>query len=509
MKYWSYLEISAKWWPFNPGHPKLLAFAMSADLFAEFGVGSTSAQSSNQSHQQKSRSQANLLIPDLETTDASLSANPWGDLNASTIQTTQQKSYPGNSPTFQPNYLGNSGHRPQQYDNNVLFDASLEAASNNDSDEWGEFESAEAPSQIQPTNTTRETNPRGGNADLSTTGNAFSGSLNLIDSSIEDSAPPARRAPTVTPAGNAQSQRTQSKSMFHTPARPLAEQDESFENWGEFIDGPNTIQSKSTPHTPAKLSGKPDEPSEDWGDFVDGPPIKPTPKEIPTEPERATSKVPSKNMDQHTSSPQVRPTNIPPPSVLLQMFPQLFERLRREATTARKDPQQNGILEHTALQILYTLKTAARVIAGRTLRWKRDSILSQSMRIGPARSGKQGGMKLNTVNKNENIKEQQEALDILGIWRDRMALFNSVLQASGKRPIPVIAENTRVMTATADQGALKAPHPCALCGLKRDERLPKVDERVEDSFGEWWTDHWGHTDCKQFWETNMRLLDQR
>ncbi|RJE18229.1 hypothetical protein PHISCL_09435 [Aspergillus sclerotialis] len=482
---------------------------MSADLFAEFGVGSTSTQSSNQSHQQKSRSQANLLIPDLETTDDSLSANAWGNPNASTIRTTQQKSYSGNSPAFQPNYLGNSGHRPQKYDDNVLFDSSLETASNNDSEEWGEFESAEAPSQSQPTKTSREAVPQSGNADLSKGFSTFSGPLNLIDSSIEDSAPPARGAPTVTPAGNAQSQRTQSKSMSHTPARPLVELDEPFEDWGEFIDGPNTTQSKSTAHTPAKLSVEPNEPSEDWGEFVDGPPIKPSPQETFKGPERGLSKVPSKNMDQHTSPPQVRPTNIPPPSVLLQMFPQLFEQLRQEATTAKKDLQQNGILEHTAVQIFYTIKTAARIIAGRTLRWKRDSILSQSMKIGPARSGKQGGMKLNTVNKNENIKEQQEALDILGIWRDRTALFNSVLQASGKRPIPVIAENTRVMTATADQGALKAPHPCALCGLKRDERLPKVDERVEDSFGEWWVDHWGHTDCKHFWETNMRLLGQR
>jgi hypothetical protein len=75
--------------------------------------------------------------------------------------------------------------------------------------------------------------------------------------------------------------------------------------------------------------------------------------------------------------------------------------------------------------------------------------------------------------------------------------------------VQVVLENTRVTTAMASQGAIKAPHACALCGLKRDERIPKIDENVEDSFGEWWTEHWGHTECRQFWEDNMGLLGQR
>jgi hypothetical protein len=118
-------------------------------------------------------------------------------------------------------------------------------------------------------------------------------------------------------------------------------------------------------------------------------------------------------------------------------------------------------------------------------------------------------MKLSTVNKNESIKEQQEAVDVLTMWRDQAALFNSVIQASGRQPIHAIAENARVVTATAAQGAIKAPHACALCGLKRDERLPKIDENVQDSFGEWWVEHWGHSECKGFWEKNMGLLAQR
>lgn len=430
---------------------------MSADLFAEFGVGS--AQASNNSHQQQPRPQANSLIPGLETSADDFSANPWDDLNASTLQTTP-KTYSSN-PGF--------GHPPQKYDENVLFDASLETFSKNEDDDWGEFESAEAfPGQDQATAQTQGAG-RSKSSDISQ-------SVNLIDSlSLEDKFPPVDVAPVKTTAGNVRSYRTQSKGAVHTPVNPPAEQGDSFGNWEEFVDGP---------------------------------PEKPSAETVSKGPERSMPKPPSRGME-HTSPAQVRPTNIPPPSVLLQVFPQLFEQLQQESMRVKRDLQKKGELENAAMQVLYTLKSAARVIAGRTLRWKRDSILSQSMKIGPARSGKQGGMKLNTVNKNENIKEQQEALDVLSMWRDRTALFNSILQAAGKRPIPVIAENNRVMTATYGQGALKASHACALCGLKRDERLPKVDEKVEDSFGEWWVDHWGHTDCKQFWETNMSMLGQR
>ncbi|GAB1191328.1 hypothetical protein APSETT444_000500 [Aspergillus pseudonomiae] len=307
--------------------------------------------------------------------------------------------------------------------------------------------------------------------------------------------------------------------------------DDSSEDWGEF-ESADTPSCQAAPeilsHTEgnASPSGIPDDEDAfgDWGDFVDGPPTEPSKSvgsqrlasaKVPIQKAKAATNLekqisPTFNISSSAVSPaQIRPTNIPPPSVLLELFPRLFDQLRKEATEARKNVQEKQNIENVALLILCTLKAAARVVAGRTLRWKRDSILSQSMRIGPARAGKPGGMKLNTVNKNEDIKEQQEAVDVISMWRDRTALFNSVIQASGRRPIHVIPPNIRAMTATPEQGALKASHACALCGLKREERLPKVDDQVEDSFGEWWTDHWGHTECRQFWETNVALLGQR
>lgn len=448
---------------------------MSADLFAEFG-GSKPTQPTDRSRA-TSTSQTNSLIPDLESFEGIPSANPWSDGNSSTIQQAQH-----------PNKFQTYRNQPQ-YDDSVLFDASLETFSNDGSDEFGDFESAETqPTQNQPIW------PSQGPHHVTAGGPSYVKSsntpgVNLIDSlSIEDEPLSVSTAPVNPTAGNAHARSMQSKESL-------------------------------IPQEPAEMLK--DEPSEDWGDFVDGPPS-PSPKETsktgevdqrelssaPAQPERTIPKTTTKSMEQALST-QVRPTNIPPPSVLLQMFPQLFHQLRQEAMEAKRNTQDTGTLENVTSRITYTLKTGARVIAGRTLRWKRDSILSQSMKIGPARSGKAGGMKLNTVNKNENVKEQQEAVDALSMWRDRTALFNSVLQISGKRAIPVIAEDARVTTATSTQGAIKASHACALCGLKRDERLPKVDDKVEDSFGEWWTDHWGHTDCKQFWEANIKLLGQR
>ncbi|RMJ22049.1 hypothetical protein PHISP_07085 [Aspergillus sp. HF37] len=381
---------------------------MSADLFAEFGPGSTSTQASGHSRQESNRSQANSLIPDLEAPQEFPSANPWS------VNPPPRKAQHSD----RPHALGN---QPPQRDDNVLFDATVETVSNDGSEDWGEFESAETlPAQSQPTCHTQEPD-RG---------------PNLIDSlSIEDEAPSVG----VT-SRNATTGSAQAKTGHPAPAnRVEAPQDESFDDWGEFIDGP-----LSRPSTQAAGKKVPEKRMVGEGQSR---------SIAPAKSESGISKPQSKSTD-HASTAQIRPTNIPPPSVLLQMFLQLFEQLGREAR-AKRNTQDNAALEDTAIYVACSLKTTARVVAGRTLRWKRDSILSQSMRIGPARSGKPGGMKLNTVNKNENVKEQQEAVDVLAMWRDRTALFNSVLQASGQRPIPVIAENARVTTATSAQGAIK------------------------------------------------------
>ncbi len=55
------------------------------------------------------------------------------------------------------------------------------------------------------------------------------------------------------------------------------------------------------------------------------------------------------------------------------------------------------------------------------------------------------------------------------------------------------------MTVRATPGALTDKKACFLCGLKREERVIGVDGEVEDSFGEWWVEYWGHRGCVNWW----------
>ncbi|PKX98198.1 uncharacterized protein P174DRAFT_508512 [Aspergillus novofumigatus IBT 16806] len=432
-------------------------------------------------------SQAHSLIPDLDVLEDVVSSNFQTDVqDLASSSHIKQSQAPENQFVLASN---TDFPKLQDYGDgsNVLFDATLEPmpGDEDEDEDWGEFESAESaigknrpPARFQQQDGLRDGQSRAKDAptllDVMDT-------LSIADSKLPNTSKPAVRQSIDKPSSHIKA--------VGPVAVPDPAQDDSFEDWGEFIDGPPAeikpvkLQSSSGSRSP---QGK--------------------------TPQAGTGVLTSSNFTmpgEKVSESQIRPTNIPPPSVLLELFPRIFERLREEATKARRGLQQEDQVETAASLMLCTLKVVARVVAGRTLRWKRDTILSQSMRIGPARSGKPGGMKLSTVNKNESIKEQQEAVDILAMWRDQAALFNSVIQASGRQPIQAIAENARVVTATAAQGAIKAPHACALCGLKRDERLPKIDEDVQDSFGEWWVEHWGHSECKGFWEKNMGLLAQR
>ncbi|KAL4780776.1 hypothetical protein BJX76DRAFT_35865 [Aspergillus varians] len=470
---------------------------MSADLFAEFGHGAPIIQPTNDLRQQATTTQTGWLVPGLDSLDDG----------------TQSKSSPRhlNEPTPPSGQLRTQNHSikydkfgdfelPQVGDNNdVLFDATLEGFSDDGSDDWGEFESADISAGQnkvkEPVERWAVNQPARKVPQSSKSPSGPSGTVDLLDSldslTFQDRPTASDRYATNTLIDD--SSTMESGSLQHKkPKLPL--QEEPFEEWGDFTDGPmETTQSSSL-----RVTVHQRDPNKK-GDLM----------ETPESTAKTVVPQASKRITQPPSAGDVRPTNIPPPSILLDLFPRIFEHLRKDGADAKRNLQQREILDSVALSIICTLKTVARVVAGRTLRWKRDAFLSQSMRIGPARSGKAGGMKLSTVNKNEDIKEQQEAVDVIKMWRDRAALFNSVIQAAGRRPVQIILESTRVMMATVNDGAIKASHACALCGLKRDERIPRVDEKVEDSFGEWWTEHWGHTECRQFWEDNKAFLSQR
>jgi len=215
------------------------------------------------------------------------------------------------------------------------------------------------------------------------------------------------------------------------------------------------------------------------------------------------------------------PSNIPPPSVLLLLIAGILSYLPSKikgvitSDRASSDPYES--LDQSRIDQLRheitSLRAIARIMAGRKLRWKRDTLLSQSMKIGPA--GKQGGMKLAGVDKAESRREDQELAEALNTWkqhvgplRSTIAMVNVHLPGNGL-VVPDISESMPVRLLKPNEGALMAPKCCFLCGLKRDERVFKVDGEVDDSFGEYWTEYWGHVDCVEFWEENKRSLAQR
>ncbi|USW46994.1 hypothetical protein Slin15195_G003130 [Septoria linicola] len=221
------------------------------------------------------------------------------------------------------------------------------------------------------------------------------------------------------------------------------------------------------------------------------------------------------------------PTNVPPPVILLSAFSSIFS----SAQDALLIPlskldlsQRSHLLSHPAThQFLSSyLKSAivlAHIIAGRKLRWKRDQILAQSMRIGPSAAGGKGGMKLTSIDKSEIGKEDREVLDTVQRWKAQVGKLRSAVTAASGTPqagkekmpnVPDIAETMPVRTLKATEGGFVAPHACALCGLKREERVVKVDVDVNDSFGEWWVDGSSmHIFCQEWWIENKGKLKGR
>ncbi|KAK5990210.1 hypothetical protein PT974_08476 [Cladobotryum mycophilum] len=209
------------------------------------------------------------------------------------------------------------------------------------------------------------------------------------------------------------------------------------------------------------------------------------------------------------------PTNVPPPSVILSMFPDLLasgNALFKPISGQNASIKQKILSTPKAVEFLegYILlaTTAARVIAGRKQRWHRDKILAKSMSISAAGSK---GMKLAGVDKAQSAKEDREAADVVAVWREQVGRLRSAVTAAnttGKASlkVPELSENMHVQTAKM---APTSPKACIICGLKRDERISKVDHDIEDSFGEWWTEHWGHRSCKNFWIEHEQKLRQR
>ncbi|KAM0253579.1 hypothetical protein ACHAQJ_007251 [Trichoderma viride] len=209
------------------------------------------------------------------------------------------------------------------------------------------------------------------------------------------------------------------------------------------------------------------------------------------------------------------PTNVPPPSVILSAFPSLFSSasvffkpISGHSASIKQQVLSNPKAIHFLQGYILLATTAARVIAGRKHRWHRDKILAKSMSISAAGSK---GMKLAGVDKTQSTREDREAADVVAVWREYVGRLRSAVAAANSEGklnlrVPELSENMLVQTAKM---VPTGPKPCIICGLKREERVSKVDFDIEDSFGEWWVEHWGHRACKNFWVEHEQKLRQR
>jgi hypothetical protein len=218
-----------------------------------------------------------------------------------------------------------------------------------------------------------------------------------------------------------------------------------------------------------------------------------------------TSLAPEPILSSTAADPQpgeLPPTNVPPPGMLLSLFPTLFAEAQEKLfkpMAAQPLPMRNKLMAEPATidylrGYLILANVAAHIVAGRKLRWKRDQHLSQGMRIGPASSRATSGMKLTGIDKGENMKEEREVSDVVRHWKEQVGRLRHVV--SGINQIkadtldrgPDLQETMPVKTLKQSEGGIPARTPCMLCGLKREERVTAVDIATDDSFGEWWID---------------------
>ncbi|KAK4169207.1 hypothetical protein QBC43DRAFT_307147 [Cladorrhinum sp. PSN259] len=425
-------------------------------------------------------------------------------------------------------------------DPDVLFDADFE----NDLDEeddFGEFETVAAPPAIHqtapPSNPSKDLlsldfDPDPGPPKKQPPGLSLSNAAltsnplpypqapkSPYGSSFQDRKPEPVKALQLKPVADIMDLK-EANQASPTPVTAWPGMDEGFGNkWEPFEDEPagtkpltatksaatkplakSNPSAKSAPAPAAKTDWE-------WQDWGDSPQPTPSIQATTSAPSTQPSAAPNQDLDAPAGPP---PTNIPPPSVLLSLFPSLLDLantslLKPLLTLSPSSPGYQKILSSS--QTLTFLKgylalaiVAARIIAGRKHRWHRDKFLSQSMSISAAGGVK--GMKLQGLDKTQAAREDNEAAEVIEVWKKQVGRLRTVVAGangvhSGENlKVPELGLN---MSVTAGKGVLTDKKACVVCGLKREERVSKVDFEVEDSFGEWWVDFWGHRGCVNFW----------
>lgn len=283
--------------------------------------------------------------------------------------------------------------------------------------------------------------------------------------------------------------------------------------------------SKAQPETRVDPANPKQDDDDDWDDFEDSTPYSEPISSITSKATSVSQNASPKPTTASNKNTTLPPTNVPPPLILLSVFPSLFagaDEALFDTLGKMNLKQKQMLLAHPASHqflkgYLGHCKVLAHIIAGRKLRWKRDQQLSQSMRIGPAAAGGKGGMKLTGLDKTEAAKEDREVLDTLRLWKNQVGKLRTAVTAASAAPamaklpaVPDIAEQMPIKALKPAEGGITAPHACALCGLKREERVAKVDVEIEDSFGEWWVQGMNmHVLCRNFWDESEKKLKSR
>ncbi|KAI3336398.1 hypothetical protein HD806DRAFT_4317 [Xylariaceae sp. AK1471] len=463
-----------------------------------------------------------------------LVSNSLVDFEEPLAQPSQSTKHPIPSVNFQP-----SSKPPEpkvqrkaiNADPNVLFDADdfegeqdgdRSEGDDDDDDDFGEFETMPSPAQL-PLNLISSA------LSVPSPNTTKSASELLLGLDLNEPAPTytkhAQTNPVQTHAAtrNQDLNRPKPYSESGQPRRnEIHMKSQYFEDdWGSFDD---------LPKKSVKSSTKPVESTWDW-DSVEEPktiiaksPIKkpPTPpsNDNTTDNDDASWDWNPADIKTETRAEiedsTLPPINIPPPSILMSAFPQLFNQANEylyKPVSGQPPSIKDRILSDPKVYeflrgYLSLAAVAARIIAGRRMRWHRDKFLLQSMSISAAGSK---GMKLAGIDKTQTTREDREAADVVSNWksqigrlRSTVASASSATNSGGKQlKIPEITDTMQVQTA---KDVPTAPKACVICGLKRNERLARVDHEVEDSFGEWWADHWGHVACKRFWLNHEKML---
>ncbi|KAK5955301.1 hypothetical protein OHC33_003983 [Knufia fluminis] len=466
---------------------------MSADLFAAFG----NSEAANDDFKGKSTTSASHASPQKTVEDT---WQPWPTQLEHEQVHRQAVIEDGN--LWKEDVSGN----------NVLFDAE---------DDFGDFEDAGA--EDTPATTQSSSLPSNNNA----TGN-------LLD--LDDSDLGMTSVPNKPEAARVNATKGRPPTGFNVPDSGNAELStalvEENDEWGNFEDvegvspAPTkhravqstsnlpsselvTGQSKPAPRVHSSthksrgsepiqhITTNTDDDFDAWDDFKDG-----------TEAVKAPIDSSKQFREQVTTIPlagtqtvrRERPTNVPPPAVLLSLFPKVWMTLASQA-------RQSRTAEDVGMAALRTYRVSARIISGRAQRWKRDTILAQSMRIGAA--GRSGGMKLTALDRGESRKEDQEAEEAIASWTRVSHVLNpAMVKAKIQKPPMSLSTKLAMRTATGPD-VLSANHVCPICGLRRNERINGIDVDVSDTFGEYWIEQWGHTDCFVWWEQYSQLLEQR